>query len=335
MTEQRIDPLYDRFERALEDGDLGTAREYAVRIGTVQPAPTTVIESFERAIQEGADDRARTLLHTATRRFEEETATRARALGRSRLARGADRDLTGAQRRELTRHSRQAAAAAAGRAEFLGTAGAFLDPAVDTAVGRSELLRTVQRGRVRETTAREAADAGTEVTAELSLPGHVAVLAVQAPTQEFVVGASKPVTVTLGNLGDEPVEGATVTLTGSDGLAVDPGTATLDTLDGRGESTVEATVTADETGEHSVAARVEAGEAGTDADQLSLGAYEEAPTLAFALDRSDTGSLTTDEIQRALRYYENDEPVPNTGGERLTTEDIRRLIAIWATDQPV
>ncbi len=335
MTDERVGPLFEAFDDALAERDLDRAREYALRIENAEPPHESLLGEIETALEAGQDDRARTLLHTASRRFAEEEAAEERAFQRTLLAQATGEELTGADRRELTRHARQLAAASATRSSFLGTAGAFLRGDEQPEADRAEVIRTVQRERVREATATEATQEGIAVTEELTLPASLTVLSVRSPAPEFVIGQTKPLHVTVGNVGDEPAEDVALELSATDGLDIESETVDIGTLDGDVDERVEIGVTSDEPGEYSVSVSAASQTAGTDGGEFGFAVYEEAPTVAFALDESDTGIIDTEEIQQALWYYEHGEPVPNTNEHQLTTEDVRELIVMWANDQPV
>lgn len=59
------------------------------------------------------------------------------------------------------------------------------------------------------------------------------------------------------------------------------------------------------------------------------------PTIEQALDTNDNDRIDDAEIIAAVKYWVNDQPVPNTGGQMINDREIIKLAALWVMGTPI
>lgn len=139
--------------------------------------------------------------------------------------------------------------------------------------------------------AKEAEDSFTDqlrsassVLAETTVPGQHAILSAGADRDLVPKGESVSAEITIGNVGDEPVDGVSVTLSSSEQLAGEA-TTDLGTLDASSERDVDGDFDAIEGGEGTIKVRAVDGEDDTETAEIEVTVVDKREALELARDR--------------------------------------------------
>jgi hypothetical protein len=317
-----VHDLFERFEDAVEDGDFPRAAELAVSIREQQADPDALIADFVEAVENEDYATAEAVLNELARTYEERRASEERRLATSVTAK-ARTDLSEDERERLHGHGQAGTSVEMTRGFFLANASVFLAAPDDG--DREALLELARELTDREGSFSRAADDAAAVTADISLPPEVAVLTAE-PTADIRLNGAGELVVTVGNAGDEPVTGVVVRASTDSPVSVSPGERHVGSVGPEEETSVSFSVSGDEAGEHQVTVVATADDSES-REAVGVTVLSETETVAEALDEDGDGTLDTPEIQQAITYWANDEPVPGTGGMTIDTETIQQLIA--------
>jgi len=62
---------------------------------------------------------------------------------------------------------------------------------------------------------------------------------------------------------------------------------------------------------------------------ITVGDADEPESVSEAIDENDDGDIDDDEILDALDHWQDEEPVPGTGGETISDQEILDLVDSW------
>lgn len=334
MSGSSIPDQFDRFVSALNQGDLPRATEAAVHIEESEAAPATLLQEYAIAVEQDDLPLVRTLADAISRRYDAREPAETAAVRRSASARAAT--ITDSDALEtLVNHLQTGRVAYARRSSFLATAAVYPELDDRSSARRQEVVETTTTLADTEQAFATAAEAAAPVVADIDLPAEVTTLATQPESVTVLTGRTDTVSVTVGNIGDSAARDVALSVTTPDGLSVSPATQTLGDLDGGEQVAIDLAVTGKTSGDRTVAVTVTAGDTDAARTEVDVTVTETASSAVAVLDANDNGQLETDEVQRAIQLWLDDEPVPNTGGAKLTVEQLRQLIVYWATDQPI
>lgn len=140
------------------------------------------------------------------------------------------------------------------RSAFLMAALAYVtDP---TSVSRDEVLETTAELRNRESDADRAYEAVETDLSNVELPGTLSLVEIDFSKEIHPKGRTHRATVTLSNVGDEPVEDVSVRASAGEGVDVDPERAEVGTIDGGETESIEFDVGLHEAGDYALSIRV-------------------------------------------------------------------------------
>lgn len=317
-----VPELFERFEAAVEADDFPRAAELAVTIREQQADPEALIADFAEAVENEDYATAEAVLNELARTYEERRATEERRLKSSATAKTRT-ELSENERERLHSHGQAGIGVEMTRGFFLANAAVFLEAPDDG--DRDALLDRAGELTDREASFSSARDDAEAITDDISLPPEVAVLTAE-PTSDIRLNGEGELVVTVGNAGDEAVTDTVVRASTDAPVDVSPGERRIGSVAPEEETSVSFSVSGDEPGEHQVTVVATAADSES-RDAVGVTVQSEVETVADALDEDGDGTLDTPEIQQAITYWANDEPVPGTGGLTIDTETIQQLIA--------
>lgn len=244
MSRTTLDERVGELTGALASGEYARAVERAGAVRQLAaPEAIPLLEDLAAALSADETGRAWTLLNAVVDRVNADEADRTARVERSSAARSALGP--GDRERIAGIHARQTGHADMALAELYTVVPAYLARPPDdrTESDREEAVKAVRRTIDYERARRGVEERAVAVSETVEVPPTLAVLATKLDPPVVGPGDARTMAVVVGNVGDAPVEGVTVTADPDGAVGVEPAERSVGSLSARGRATVEFTVT--------------------------------------------------------------------------------------------
>jgi uncharacterized repeat protein (TIGR01451 family) len=208
------------------------------------------------------------------------------------------------------------------RSELLTTTASYLDDA-GSVTDPQVVVETVSTTKQTEQTFEIETQTAQSTVEEVTLPAKITTIALSFDNSQMAQGETLTATVGLVNVGDETATDLTVTLSLPAGLSSASETKTIDQLAGGATTTMDFSVTAEESGSWLVEVTAEGPDVNRTSGSNTIVVTDDA--TAGPVERADInndGKISTKELQEAIQDWATGE---------IDTKALQKIIRAWAT----
>jgi hypothetical protein len=325
----QIPMLFTKYSNSVEAGDLPKAVEANVRINETSPEIESLLTDFQNAIEEDNIELAQTLLLQLKNQYDEQSEAD-QQLSKRAIQAIEEGEGSETEREKLFEFNKKIAQTKLARSNFLNVAISYLSAA--DATSTAEVTKTATETQNAETSLSIASKSADNVSKSVELTPTPTIIDTDSPS-EVVPTDTVTMSVTVSNVGDATTDDLSIHPQSTDGVTPIENVKSIGTLSAGDQQQI--ILEFDLSGNEQVELSVTLREGGTDIESSvqSVSIVDTTVSVREAITGQPDQPLNAAEIQQAISYWTNEDPVPKTGGETITTNQIQAFITERMEDQ--